>query len=140
MPRRSDLMTRRAALRTLAVSAAATLLLSARPARAARAAATHPDPRPGITGENVLDDPDFRPKVAEVYRMAREAPEVFDGLHCYCECHKGQWGHRSLLSCFESKQPDGCHGCQSEARLAHRLHKEGKSLEEIRAAVDKEFA
>ena len=139
MPRPSDPMTRRAALRMLAASAASDFVLPPGSARAA-GAAEHPDPRPGITSEKVLDDPDFRPKVAEVYRMAREAPEVFDGLHCYCECHKGQWGHRSLLTCFESRQPDGCHGCQTQARLAYRLHKEGKTLEEIRAAVDKEFA
>ncbi|HKG91351.1 MAG TPA: CYCXC family (seleno)protein [Gemmatimonadaceae bacterium] len=130
----SQLLSRRDALKAAAAASAALLL-----PRAASATATHPDPRPGITGEHVLSDPNFRKKVAEVYDMAREIPEVFDGLHCYCECHTARWGHRSLLSCFESNQPDGCHGCQEEARLAYRLHKDGKSLEEVRAAVDKEF-
>src|SRR5829696_4353914 len=142
MTHRTTPISRRAALRGLASAAAAAgaaaLLLPAR-AAARSGRAEHPDPRPGITGEQVLSDPKFRKKVAETYDMAREIPEVFDGLHCYCECHTARWGHRSLLSCFESNQPDGCHGCQEEARLAYRLHKDGKSLEEVRAAVDKEF-
>ncbi len=135
MPRHHSLTRRDAIKAALAASVAALLPRSSR----ALGSATHPDPRPGITGERVLNDPGFRKKVAEVYDMAREIPEVFDGLHCYCECSSGRWGHRSLLSCFESQQPDGCHGCQEEARLAYRLHKEGKSLAEIREAVDEEF-
>ena len=130
--------------RSFLAAAAAIALLPAREALAAalpRAEGKeHPEPREGITGENVLSDPKFRKRVAEAYDMAREIPQVFDGLHCYCECHAGKWGHRSLLSCFESRQADGCHGCLEEARLAYRLHKDGKSLAEIRAAVDEEFA
>jgi hypothetical protein len=32
-----------------------------------------------------------------------------------------------------------CRICQGQARLTHRLHKAGKSLAEIRAAIDDEF-
>src|SRR5688572_2726452 len=62
----------------------------------------HPDPRPGITGERVLGTEAIRakPRIAEIYNMAREIPQVFDGLYCYCHCHDGAMGHRSLLACF----------------------------------------
>ena len=105
------------------------------------ARADHPDPRPGITGERVLNTEAIRakPRIAEIYDMAREIPQVFDGLYCYCHCHDGATGHRSLLACFETDQPTGCYGCGAQARLAHRAFKEGKSLTEIRAACDKKF-
>ena len=48
--------------------------------------------------------------------------------------------HRSLLSCFESRQAIGCMACREEAELVVRLARDGKTLEEIRLAVDKEFA
>jgi hypothetical protein len=100
----------------------------------------HPDPRPGITAANVLP-PDRLPdkkRVRRAYAMAREIPQVFDGLYCYCDCEKTQ-GHRSLLSCFESDQATGCLACREEAELVHSLHTQGKNLGEIRAAVDKEL-
>jgi hypothetical protein len=99
---------------------------------------THPDPRPGITAEKVLADdklPDKR-RVKEAFAAAREYPELFDGICCACGCEKE---HRSLLSCFESAQPTGCWGCQEEAMLISRLAKEGKTLDDIRKAVDKKW-
>jgi hypothetical protein len=101
---------------------------------------THPDPRPGITAAHVLDPAQFKakPRVAELYTIAHEIPELLDGIHCYCECHDAM-SHRSLLSCFESDQPAGCYTCGSEARLVHRLHGDGKTLTEIRAACDRKF-
>ncbi len=99
----------------------------------------HPEPRPGITAEHVLAPARFRSsKVKRAYDAAREIPEVLDGLYCVCGCLDGM-GHRSLLACYETKQPAGCPGCQDEALLALKLHGEGKSLAEIRAAVDREF-
>ena len=32
-----------------------------------------------------------------------------------------------------------CVICQGEARLAFRMHEQGKSLDEIRAAIDEKF-
>jgi hypothetical protein len=98
----------------------------------------HPDPRPGITAENVLPDdklPDKK-RVREGFAAAREYPELFDGIYCACECSKT---HRSLLTCFESLQPTGCMGCQEVAELVSSMAKEGKALQEIRAAVDKKW-
>ena len=33
----------------------------------------------------------------------------------------------------------GCVVCQGEARLAHRLYQRGSTLEQIRAAIDRDF-
>ena len=99
----------------------------------------HPEPRPGITGANVLDTEEVvRSKAADLYDAAREYPRLFDGLYCYCRCEKSM-GHRSLLSCFESDQAIGCLGCREEARIVARMAREGKSLADIRAAVDRKW-
>lgn len=138
-------MSRASFLRQLALGA---VLLSAYPARAfalphvhgRHRAFKHPEPRPGITAANVLSEdklPDKR-GVREAYATARAHPEIFDGLYCACRCEKSH-GHRSLLSCFESDQPTGCWGCQEEAELVAKLLEQGKSLAQIRAAVDEEL-
>lgn len=101
----------------------------------------HPDPRPGITGEHVLPEDKLGKRSKAVYadyEYARTYPEVFDGIYCTCDCKKSM-GHRSLLSCYESDQPTGCMGCQELGEFVGKLAKEGKSLDEIRAAVDKEY-
>lgn len=100
----------------------------------------HPDPRPGVTGEHVLpeDEVGNRKRVREVYAAARTHPEMFDGVYCACECDKTM-NHRSLLSCFESRQAIGCAACREEGELVGRLARDGKSLDEIRRAVDEEF-
>jgi predicted RNase H-related nuclease YkuK (DUF458 family) len=114
----------------------------------------HPDPRPGITAEKVLTAAAYEKevrkleksderyqkvlkRVSQAYEHAREIPEVLDGLFCFCGCDS--YGHRSLLSCYEVVQAVGCWSCKDEAELAYSLHKEGKSLNEIRAAVEKKF-
>jgi hypothetical protein len=101
----------------------------------------HPVPRLGIDASKVLPDseladwPDARPAFAAV----REIPQVVDGIRCNCGC-ADQPGFYSLLSCYEG---DGmarhCPICQGQARLALRLHQAGKSLDEIRAAVDARY-
>ena len=100
----------------------------------------HPEPRPGITSENVLAESELgeRRRVREAYDGARRYPELFDGVFCACGCDKTM-NHRSLLSCFESRQAIGCAACREEAELVTRLAEKGKTLEEIRLAVDKEF-
>jgi hypothetical protein len=122
----------------------ALLAAFARPARATtvmrRKPHAHPDPRPGITGEHVLQTDAVKKSrfVAARYAEAREMPEVFDGLYCYCDCRESM-GHRSLLACYESDQPIDCLMCQQEARIAAKAHRAGKSLDEVRAEVDKAF-
>jgi len=100
----------------------------------------HPDPRPGVTAERVLP-----PSVvlnaagaAEAYAAARRAPRVLDGVHCYCECARN-FGHRSLLTCFESDHGAHCDICKGEATLAMQLASQGSSLDEIRHAIDRRY-
>jgi hypothetical protein len=115
----------------------------------------HPDPRPDITAENILTPTQIEAnirtwakgeksiaekvtRINKVFDHAREIPQLLDGLYCYCDCKSA--GHRSLLSCFEVAQAVGCWSCKDEAELAYKLHGEGKSLDEIREAIDKKFA
>jgi len=136
------LLTRREALRQLTALGALALIprrtLSAGTARPL----PHPDPRPGITGEHVLSVEQLGKRksvVMDAYDYARKYPEIFDGIYCTCDCGKGKLGHRSLLACYESTQPTGCGACQEEGEFVGKLAAEGKSLSDVRAAVDKQF-
>lgn len=102
----------------------------------------HPAPRPGIDASHVLppeavaDDPRARAAFAEV----RQIPAIVDGIRCQCGCDEMP-NHYSLLSCYEAGgMARECEICQGQGRLAFRLHQEGKSLDEIRAAIDKRYA
>lgn len=100
----------------------------------------HPEPRPGVTAERVLP-PSLLPSTpgaAEAYGAARSAPRVLDGLYCHCDCSK-HFGHRSLLTCFESDHGSHCDICMGEATLAVRLASQGSSLDDIRRAIDHRF-
>lgn len=104
------------------------------------ASGSHPEPRADATSvqaEQMVGPERYAayPRIAEVYAQAREIPEVLDGLYCYCDCSKHS-DHYSLLDCFKSDHGAGCDVCLTEAALAYRLHKEGKTLEQIRTAVD----
>ena len=135
----SSNITRREALGRIAILAASPLLLGA--ARAgSRGKTKHPDPRPGITAEHVLPDDKVDAKHKDAYAAAREIPEVLDGIYCHCDCADRHSNLRSLLSCYETEMPMHCGVCAGEARTALRLHKQGKTLDEIRAAIDKQFS
>jgi len=130
-------MTRRAMLGALA-RACAGLLIAAR--ASARATGPHPDPRPGIDASHLPP----RAKVAEhpdavpAYDEARTIPEILDGIRCQCGCAE-QPGHRSLLSCYEDGMAMDCEICQGQARLAYRLHAQGRTLDQIRSAIDSRY-
>ena len=103
-------------------------------------AAAHPDPRPGITADKVLP-PSIVPNTPgalEAYEAARQVPQVLDGLYCHCHCNKF-FGHRSLLTCFESEHGSRCDICEGEAMLASQLAARGTPLAEIRKAIDSQF-
>ncbi len=71
--------------------------------------------------------------------MVREIPEVVDGIRCQCGCADSP-GYYSLLSCYEGDaMAKGCPICQGQGRLAHRLHKAGKTLDEIRSAIEARY-
>jgi hypothetical protein len=104
-------------------------------------AVEHPDPRTDITAAGVASSSRYAeyPRIAAVYEMAAEIPEVLDGLYCHCDCSLHS-GHRSLLDCFHDDHGAGCDICLDEAALAHRMTAEGRSLKEIRRAVDELYA
>jgi hypothetical protein len=106
-----------------------------------RAPGPHPTPRPGVTGEKVLTKEQLanKPKLISLFDSVREIPEVIDGIHCNCGCTNPPEFY-SLLSCYEGKgMATECGICQGQGRLAVRLHKEGKTLDQIRAAIDAKF-
>jgi hypothetical protein len=100
----------------------------------------HPTPRPGITAAKVLADQAIprTPGAQEAYAAARSAAATLDGVYCHCDCSKHA-GHRSLLTCFEGEHGAYCDICMGEAMLAGGMAKQGKSLTEIRAAIDHQF-
>jgi hypothetical protein len=101
----------------------------------------HPDPRPGITAEKVLthDQLADAPHAMDVFDAVREIPQIVDGIRCQCGCADLP-GFYSLLSCYEAEgMARYCPICQGEGRLASRLYKSGKTLDEIRAAIDARF-
>ena len=137
--------TRRQFVSACCALAAATLLPSA--VRAAvpgprKRSDPHPTPRVGITGAKVATHEQLagKPRLIELFDSVREVPEVLDGIRCNCGCSHTD-GFYSLLSCYEGKDAmaKDCSICQGQGRLAVRLHKAGKSLAEIRSAVDAKF-
>lgn len=134
---------RRHFLATAALTAAALL----GPFRAARAtrhglrAGPHPNPRPGITGAKVLTKEQLAdsPELIPLFDDVREIPQILDGIRCNCGCANLP-GMYSLLSCYEGDaMARMCHICQGEGRLAVRLQKAGKNLDDIRRAIDARF-
>lgn len=136
-------VSRRAIVRA-AGAACLALLGRAVPVAAAdrrRSRATHPEPRPGITAANVLTHEQLAnaPHAIDVFDLVREIPQIVDGIRCQCGCADLP-GFYSLLSCYESEgMARWCEICQGEGRLAARLYKTGKTLDEIRAAIDARF-
>jgi hypothetical protein len=119
----------------LAVLAVAVVFFISRPASA------HPQPRPDVAADHVMEHSHFAgyPRVQETYRMAAAIPHVLDGLYCHCDCANHS-GHYSLLDCFRDQHGAGCDICLTEAQLAYRMTQEGRSLDEIRAEVDRLYA
>ena len=131
-------ISRRSFVATLSASIAAALI----PGSVASAhLPPHPVPRRGITGAKVLSSTKLAesPKLIPLFDSVREIPEIVDGIRCNCGCPDPP-EYYSLLSCYEGDgMARNCVVCQSQARLVVRLNKEGKSLDQIRAAVDAKF-
>jgi hypothetical protein len=103
--------------------------------------AGHPAPRQGLTAADVAPAERYAayPRIAEVYEMVAQIPHVIDGIYCHCDCSKHS-DHRSLLTCFQDDHGAACDVCLTEAALAFRMVGEGRSLKEIRKAVDALYA
>jgi hypothetical protein len=103
----------------------------------------HPTPRKGITGAKVLVAAQLEryPGLVSLFDGIREIPHIVDGIGCHCGCALLVETHYSLLSCYETENAMAkiCPICQGEGRMAVRLAKAGKSLDEIREAIDAQF-
>ena len=101
----------------------------------------HPTPRAGITGAKVLTAADLTksPHLVELFDSIRAIPQLADGIGCHCGCAELS-SHYSLLSCYEADaMAKSCPICQGEGRVTVRLAKAGKSLHDIRVAIDAQF-
>jgi len=101
----------------------------------------HPEPRPGITAAKVIPAAELGgdADVMATFDKVRQIPEVVDGIRCHCGC-ADLAGFYSLLSCYEGAgMARYCWICQGEGNLVSRLHSEGKTLAEIRDAVDARY-
>jgi hypothetical protein len=104
-------------------------------------ATDHPTPRPGITADAVLTKAQLADTVDAIptFDLVREIPQIVDGIRCNCGC-ASETGYYSLLSCFEAPgMAKHCAICQGQARLAHRMNKAGKTLDEVRKGIDARY-
>ncbi len=83
------------------------------------------------------------PRALAAYQAAdhlrKTNPEAMDYIPCYCGC--GRMGHKSIRSCFLTDRGYGDHGaycdvCQNIMLTLDRGLKEGRTVREIREAVD----
>ena len=120
---------------------AAVLVIRPASALVLRASAKHPAPRPGIDASKMLTRAELEgnAEALRIFDLVRQIPGVVDGIRCHCGCAEIP-DYYSLLSCYEG---DGmaryCEICSGEGELASRLHKQGKTLEQIRAEIDRKF-
>ena len=141
MPRSEDALTRR---HWLLASLTAVAAVIARPlaGQSPNPSAPHPTPRPGITGAKVATSEmlDADPVLTELFAGIRTIPHVVDGIRCHCGCADID-GHYSLLTCYEGPHAMAriCPICQGEGRVAVRMAKGGRSLADIRIAIDAQY-
>lgn len=102
----------------------------------------HPEPRKDYKPTKVLtaEALDGDKELIELFNGVREFSTLVDGIRCHCGCADSE-GMYSLLSCFEGDNPmqamsKWCPICQGQGRLTIRLAKQGKTLDEIRKAID----
>jgi hypothetical protein len=77
-----------------------------------------------------------RPYQIASYKMADAIPEILYQLPCYCRCDRAM-KHKSLHSCFEVSHAAVCTTCMSEAAYAYAQHREGKTVAQIRAGIER---
>jgi hypothetical protein len=87
--------------------------------------------------------------VQEAYQFAAANPDVMQQIPCYCGC--GDIGHTSNYACYVSHVDGngrvtfdshalGCSICVDITQDTIRLMKEGKSVADIKAAIDAAYS
>jgi hypothetical protein len=98
--------------------------------------------------------PNNLPRSPEVvnaaYTFAAQNPDILEYVPCFCGCESR--GHTGNASCFvESRNPDGsvrqwdthgvaCVVCVDVATAARQLHSSGANVEDIREAIETQYA
>ncbi|MCL5960581.1 MAG: PCYCGC domain-containing protein [Chloroflexi bacterium] len=78
------------------------------------------------------------------YRLAPRLAGLLPSLPCYCNCGRAS-GHKNLKDCFFKEDgtfndhASNCDVCQDEVMDVDKWQKEGKSIREIRAAIDEKY-
>jgi hypothetical protein len=103
-------------------------------------AVVHPHPRADVGPERIQPPERYAsdPRIAQIYEEVSRIPRVIDGIYCYCHCSRHSQ-HYSLLSCFEDDHGANCDVCLNQAHLAYLLTRQGRSLDEIRLAMDQQY-
>jgi len=90
-----------------------------------------------------------REVVTAAYMFAAEHPEILSYVPCFCGCER--MGHHGNEDCFvKARDVNGdvvawedhgmeCAVCLDVASRAQQMYKAGKPIDEIRAAVEKEW-
>lgn len=111
-------------------------------ARATRQRAPHPDPRPNYTAAKVLTAEQLGgdEELIALFDAVRKIPQIVDGVRCSCGCAELP-GFYSLLTCFEGKDSMSkwCPICIGMGSFVVRLHGRGRTLAQIREAVDARY-
>jgi Protein of unknown function with PCYCGC motif len=90
------------------------------------------------TGRLTLDPNQFVGDVKQAYVFAGQNPALLAQLWCYCGCDKTD-GHTSLLDCYRGMHGATCAMCTGEALLAKRMADQGSPVEQIRAAIQRNY-
>jgi len=113
----------------------------------------------GDSGEKAMEEtqqvvfPDYakqNPRVLNAYKVAVAEPQLLKAIPCYCGCREVRTqqfpqGHKSLYNCY--RDDEGAftnHGayctiCINEALESYSMLQEGKTLKEIREAIDSKY-
>jgi len=102
----------------------------------------HPDPRHDYTAAKILTAAQLNgdQELIALFDGVRAIPQIVDGIRCSCGC-AGLPGFYSLISCYEGvgAMSTWCPICQGTGALAVRLHGRGRTLDQIREAVDARY-
>jgi len=102
---------------------------------------SRPDLRPVAGGETraVLPAEKVPLHAFSAYMSAARYSKVMDQVNAYCDHSDETLTHRSLLSCFTNLHGAECGICQAEAKMVADMMVEGRTVTEIRQAIDLTF-
>ncbi|MFX3633769.1 MAG: PCYCGC motif-containing (lipo)protein [Candidatus Pristimantibacillus sp.] len=97
---------------------------------------------------------DYTKHTGELYDSVHDHMDIMSHIDCYCGCMTGESDgleakHDSLLRCYIAELPDdgvtwtnhstGCGICKMEMEDVIAFSKQGKTLDEIKAAIDQKY-